>query len=287
VEALKIKVASVAWKIRKIASDSEFFAHFYDLVEQAYDAGANVVVLPELQVLELLHLEPQLKEVHVPEYLVQYSDAFEDWIQRISTSSGLTLVGGSYFKKTDAGIVNACAVGHPSLGLVVGAKNNLTRYEREIWGLTTGNSLVKIPDRRLGVTICYDSEFPESGRALAEEGVVIQCVPAFTETEHGFHRVRWCCHARTIENQVFVVHSSLVGDLGREPVPSTYGSSAILCPAHQMFPAKGILAETDLNKEGVAIADLDLDLLEECRETGDVQNWHDRHSSEWPLGRSL
>jgi len=84
-----------------------------------------------------------------------------------------------------------------------------------------------------------------------------------------------------------VIHSSLVGALGREPVPSTYGSSAILAPAVRQFPANGILAETEMNEEGLIIADLDLDLLEEARNTGDVRNWHDRHASDWPLGRSL
>ena len=285
--SLTVRVASVAWKLRPIRSDSEFFGHFYDLVEKAHAEGADVIVFPEHHVLELLHLEPKLKEIDVPKYLVQYSEAIEEWVGRISSNSGLTLVGGSHFKETPEGIVNACSVGHPSFGVVTCAKNSLTRYEREIWDLVPGKGLVKIPDRRLGVTICYDCEFPESGRALAEEGVVIQCVPAFTETEHGFHRVRLSCHARAIENQNFVVHSSLVGTLGREPVPTALGSSAVLAPAVRQFPANGLLAETEMNEEGIAIADLDLDLLENARDTGDVRNWHDRHASDWSLGRSL
>ncbi len=280
---MKIRVAAVNWKLRPIRSDGEFFSHFYDLVERAHAAGAATIVVPELMVLELLHLEPDLPEVKVPRYLAQFSEAIEEWIQRISENSGLVLVGGSHFKETPEGIINACAVGHPSLGLVIGAKNNLTQYEKEVWGLATGKTLVKIPDRRLGVTICYDSEFPESGRALAEEGATIQCVPAFTETEHGFYRVRHCCHARAVENQIYVIHSSLVGDLGREPVPSTYGSSAILCPPLSPLPARGVLAETWFGEEDIAITDLDMDLLEEARSTGDVRNWHDRHSSAWPM----
>ncbi len=117
--------------------------------------------------------------------------------------------------------------------------------------------------------------------------MTIQCVPAYTETKHGFHRVRWCCHARTVENQIFVAHSSLVGDLGREPVLKTFGSSAVLCPPLHQFPESGVLAETEMNEEGIAITDLDLDLLEEARATGDVRNWHDRHSSSWELGNSI
>jgi predicted amidohydrolase len=287
VDPVTIRIAAVNWKLRKISRDSQFFGHFYDLVEQAHSAGAKIIVCPELMVLELLALEPKLKDKDVAKYLVQYSQAIEEWIERISANSGLVLVGGSHFKETPAGISNVCAVGHPSLGVVLQAKNNLTQYEQEMWDLAPGNGLVKIPDRRLGVTICYDSEFPESGRALAEEGVTIQSVPSFTETEHGFHRVRWSCHARTVENQYFVVHSSLVGSLGREPVRSAFGSSAILCPPVMSFPPNGVLAETRVNEEEIAMADLDLELLDTARTTGDVRNWHDRSKSAWSINRSL
>lgn len=280
-----MKVAAVAWKIRQIRSDSEFFGHFYDLIEEAHNGGASVVVLPELQILELLNLEPDLAEHKAARYLVQFSGAIEDWLSRIAASSGMTLVGGSYFKETPQGIVNVCAIADPVRGLALGTKNNLTRYEREMWRLQPGSGLARPHDPRLGVTICYDSEFPESGRALAEEGVLVQCVPAFTETRRGFQRVRWCCQARAIENQNYVVHASLLGSLGREPVPETYGSSAILCPSIEPFPESAVLGETPLGEEGVVIAELNLDLLERAREGGDVRNWNDRHSGEWQLRR--
>ncbi|MFI5384952.1 MAG: nitrilase-related carbon-nitrogen hydrolase [Fimbriimonadales bacterium] len=280
-----IRVAAVAWKLREVRSDSEFFGHFYDLVNEAHRQGAEVVVLPELQVLELLNIEPELAEHKAARYLAQYGDAMEEWLKRISGSSGMTLVGGSYFKETPHGIVNVCAIADPGRGLALGTKNNLTTYERKMWNLHPGNGLAKPHDPRIGVTICYDCEFPESGRALAEEGVLVQCVPAFTETKRGFQRVRWSCKARAIENQNFVVHASLLGSLGREPAPSSYGSSAILTPSIEPFPVSAILAETPLGEEGVIVADLDLNMLEQARESGDVRNWNDRHSGEWLMRR--
>jgi predicted amidohydrolase len=280
-----MRIAAVAWKLRNVRSDSEFFGHFYDLVNEAHQQGAEVVVLPELQVLELLNIEPDLAEHLAPKYLVQYAEAIEEWLKRISASSGMVLVGGSYFKETEQGIVNVCAVADPMRGLALGTKNNLTTYERLVWKLHPGHGLAKPHDARLGVTICYDSEFPESGRALAEEGVLVQCVPAFTETQRGFQRVRWSCKARAIENQNFVVHASLLGSLGREPVPETYGSSAILTPSVEPFPVEAVLAETPLGEEGVTVADLDLSMLEQARDTGDVRNWNDRHTGEWQMRR--
>jgi predicted amidohydrolase len=160
-------------------------------------------------------------------------------------------------------------------------KVKLTRYEREMWKLAQGNGLDIADELPMGVTICYDCEFPESGRILAERGVLLQCVPAFTETMHGFHRVRHSCHARAIENQNFVVHSSLVGSLGREPAPAAMGSSAIIAPSIEPFPADGILAETQMNEEGIAIAVLDFNQLARSRESGDVRNWQERDARPW------
>jgi len=47
------------------------------------------------------------------------------------------------------------------------------------------------------------------------------------------------------------------------------------------------VVEVDVAVDVETIVDLDLDLLEEARETGDVRNWNDRHASDWPMGRSL
>src|SRR5579862_3096817 len=163
-----MRVASVAWKLRPVRGDSSYFGHFYDLVNAAYDEGAEVVVFPELHVLELLPLARDLEARDAAKYLVQYSEAVETWLERISTSSGMIIVGGSHFKESPEGIKNVCATAIPGQGIVIGQKNNLTEYEKRPWRLARGSGLARLT-RNLGVTICYDCEFPESGRALAED----------------------------------------------------------------------------------------------------------------------
>ena len=207
-----MRIASVAWKIRRNRGDGGYFAHWHDLVSEAHDEGAQAVVFPELHLLELLPLVPEVKPHASAEYLVQYSEAMEEWIGRIAESSGMVIVGGSHFRRSEEGrIENVCAVGIPGQGVVLQPKNNLTVYEREAWNLLPGKGLARLP-HGLGVNVCYDAEFPAAGRALAEAGMKILCVPSWTETQRGFQRVRWSCLARSVELGVFVVHSSLVGD---------------------------------------------------------------------------
>lgn len=281
---MTLKVGSVAWKIRPCRSDGDFFGHLHDFVSTAHYQELDVLVLPEHFVLELLGIEPDLGEHKVAEYLVQYAEALDDWLLRISQSSGITIVGGSHFRRRESGkIGNASTTVTPDGRLVVNWKNKLTQYEHTVWRLEGGEGLKRLQDFRLGTLICYDSEFPEACRNLAEEGVELLLVPAYTETIRGYQRVRWSCQARAVENQIFVAHSSLVGSLGREPVPSTYGSSAILAPSVEPFPESAVLAETPVNEEGIAIAELDFAQLTEARESGDVRNWQDRWPREWNI----
>lgn len=281
---MSLKVGAVAWKIRKCRSDGDFFGHLHDFVAAAHYQALDVLLLPEYFVLELLGVEPDLAEHKVAEYLVQYSEALDEWLLRIAQSSGLTIVGGSHFRRRESGrIGNACATATPDGRMVIGWKNKLTEYERRVWRLEPGIGLKRLQDFRLAPLICYDAEFPEAGRNLAEEGVELLLVPAYTETVQGFQRVRWSCQARAVENQIFVAHASLLGTLGREPLVNAVGNSAIVAPSIEPFPESAILAETPTGEEGIAVAELDFALLDEAREQGDVRNWHDRWPSDWTV----
>lgn len=272
-----MRVAAINWKIRRLSSEDEFFGHLEELVELCAHGGAQLFVFPELVVLELLSLLPD----ETPHWLARFAPAYEAALVRLATRHGVTIVGGSHFSAEAAGVFNVCAIAHPDGTLKFQPKVKLTMYERQEWAVTPGRGLTPLVDGRLGVTVCYDSEFPEAGRFLAERGVLVHCVPAFTETVRGFQRVRWACHARAVENQIFTVHTSLVGDLGREPVPSTHGSSAVIAPSIEPFPESAVLAETPLNEEAIAFADLDFGMLLQAREQGDVRNWNDRSAQDW------
>ncbi|MCB8932628.1 MAG: hypothetical protein H6534_04220 [Chthonomonadaceae bacterium] len=270
-----LRVAAVAWRLRRIRTETEFADHLRECVEAACVGETQLVVLPELFVLELLGALGEVAEGNVPNALAEYAPLLEAWIQTLARSHGITLVGGSHFAKGAGGVENVCVTASPN-GSSRHPKNLLTRYERDVWGLVPGQILRTNPELGLGVAICYDLEFPGSVRALAEHGARVVAAPSFTETKHGYHRVRQAAHARALENHVFVLHAALVGSLGREPVPSTYGSAAIVAPNHPPFPADGVLAATHAHREEIAFAELDLEALARTRSEGTVTNWDDR-----------
>jgi predicted amidohydrolase len=132
---------------------------------------------------------------------------------------------------------------------------------------------------KIGILICYDVEFPELPRILAEQGMNILFVPYWTDTKNAYQRVRICAQARAIENECYVVISGSVGNLPNvENMDIQYSQAAIFSPSDFAFPHDAIVAEATPNTEMTLIADLELDLLKDVRVHGSVTNLRDRRS---------
>lgn len=264
-----MRVAAVSFSVEGKPS---FATRLSRAVRRAADRGADLIVLPELAVLGMVGATAPPDGPELVAWLAERADGYVELLVRLASMTETTIVGGSHIERRGGGVRNVCAIASPR-GIRKVEKRVLTQWEANAWRLESGDA--PSPDRDLGVLICYDCEFPELARPLALSGCRVLCVPSFTETAHGFSRVRLSCQARAIENQLFVVQASLVGSLEREPVPMSYGSSAILAPCVPPFPASGVLAETPRNRTGIAIADLDFDRLETGRTSGDVRNFED------------
>ena len=70
---------------------------------------------------------------------------------------------------------------------------------------------------------------------VCEQGADIIFVPSCTDDRQGFWRVRYCCHARAIENQVFVAVTGTVGNLAVEGLGLHFGQAAIITPSDFPF----------------------------------------------------
>jgi predicted amidohydrolase len=159
----------------------------------------------------------------------------------------------------------------------------MTRFESEDW-LVSPHSSLKIFETGFGkvaVAICYDVEFPEIARAAARQGARTLIVPSCTDDRQGFLRVRYCAHARAVENHMYVIHSSTVGSLPMIPAASlNYGQAAILTPSDFAFSRDGILAEGVVNQEMMVIGDLNLKAIADARSTATTLPLRDSQNTE-------
>lgn len=165
-------------------------------------------------------------------------------------------------------------------------KIHITPSEEKDWGMVGGDR-VRVFDTdagRIAMLICYDVEFPELGRILAEQGVQILFVPFCTDTSPGYHRVRYCAQARAIENECYVVVAGSVGNLPKVTnMDIQYAQSAVFSPSDFAFPSRAIVSEATTNTETTLIADVDLHDLTNLHNYGSVRNLQQRRSDLYRL----
>jgi predicted amidohydrolase len=277
----QVRIATVQFQMRGISSIDEFEEQVEYWVDVASDYGSDFVVFPELFTLELLSIEKRkLAPAEAIERISEYTSRYVAFMEKLAVSYSINVIGGSHPTRTEEGDIRNVAYVFLRDGSVhTRDKLHPTPSERRWWNIKGGfgANVIHTDCGPVGVMICYDSEFPEHARHLVNQGALILFVPFCTDERRGFLRVRYCCHARAVENQCYVVTSGVVGNLPNvENMDVHYAESAILTPSDFPFARDGVAADTAPNTETIAIADLSLDDLLTSRQSGAVQNLKDR-----------
>jgi predicted amidohydrolase/ribosomal protein S18 acetylase RimI-like enzyme len=277
----KVRVACVQYQMRKVKSFSDFARRVTYFVDVAQDYGSDFVLLPELFTVQLLSATDTLTPQEGMRRLSEFTPKVVNLLRDLARKYGLTIIGGSHPLRMKDGLQNVCHVCLPDGQVVDQPKLHITPNERKWWGINGGSKLATIetPKAKIGVLICYDIEFPEAARYLADLGAEILFVPFCTDNRQGYLRVRYCAAARAIENQIYV---ALAGNVGNLPdvtnMDVQYGQACVLTPCDFAFARDGIAAEADSNEETVLICDLDLDDLHASRSGGTVTPRLDRRA---------
>jgi predicted amidohydrolase len=280
----RLRVASLQYFIRPVLAFDQFADQVRSLVETAADYKSRFVVFPEYFTVQLLTLgnvkRPMVEQARE---LALQAPRVAELLTELARRHRLYIVGGSIpVLGDDDRLYNQCLVVGPQGKLGFQRKLHMTRWENDEWKVSPGERL-KIFDAdfgRFAVNICYDVQFPELARAAARAGATLLVVPSCTDDRQGFLRVRYCAHARCIENQLFAVHSCTVGSLPMVPAVSlNYGQASVLTPSDFGFSRDGILAEGVANQESLIVGDLNLAAALEARERGTVLSLRDSVAS--------
>ncbi|MDP7004628.1 MAG: nitrilase-related carbon-nitrogen hydrolase [Phycisphaerales bacterium] len=114
---------------------------------------------------------------------------------------------------------------------------------------------------KIGVYICYDRHFPEGARELGLNGAEIVFNPSATVA--GLSEYLWKLEqpAHAVANQFYVGAINRVGIEAPWGIGEFYGQSYFCNPRGQ------IIVEGSRDQDEVIVADLDLDMIEEVRNT--------------------
>lgn len=288
--ARKIRVACVQYQMRKLKSFADFARQVTYFVDVAADYESDFVLLPELFSVQLLSQTEARSPQEGMRKLSEYKNKFVDLMKGLAQRFGVTIIAGSHPAHEGDKLLNTCYVCLPNGNIVSQPKLHITPNERRWWGINGGHTLQAIdtPLCKIGVLICYDIEFPETARFLADQGAEIIFVPFCTDNRQGYLRVRYCAQARAIENQVYVALAGNVGNLPDvENMDIQYGQACVLTPSDFEFARDGVQAEADSSEETVLICDLDLDDLHESRGGGTVTPRLDRRADLFRLTSNI
>ncbi len=274
-----VRVGLVQWQMRPYKDLDELMQHAEYFLDAVSGYRSDFALFPEFFNAPLMAEYNHLSEPEAIRKLALYTDEIVDRFSALSVSYNINIITGSMPEIKDGLLYNVGYLCQRDGSVDRYVKLHVTPDEAKVWGMQGGNEL-KIFDTdcgKIGVLICYDSEFPELSRMLADEGMDILFVPFLTDTQNGFSRVKICAHARAVENECYVVTAGSVGNLPNvHNMDIQYAQSMVFTPCDFAFPTNGIKAEATPNTEMILIADLEIDLLRELHKFGSVRNLKDR-----------
>lgn len=281
-----VRLGLIQWQMRPYKDMEELLQQAEYFVDAVSGYRSDFALFPEFFSAPLMAENNHLTEPEAIRELAKHTAAVVEKFSELAISYNINIISGSLPEIQNEMLYN--------VGYLCKRDGTTERYEKlhvtpdevKVWGMQKGKQL-KVFDTdcgKIGILICYDVEFPELSRLLADEGMDILFVPFLTDTQNGYSRVRNCAQARAIENECYVAIAGCVGNLPKvHNMDIQYAQSMVFTPCDFAFPANGIKAEATPNTEMILIADCDISLLRELNQFGSVRNLKDRRKDIYEL----
>ncbi len=272
-----IKLAVNQYQMENLSSWDEYVKKITLLITQAKNANVNLLLLPEYAGVEIGgHHETDLQLYKSIQALIpKYRELFQDFSVKhkmyIQPGTVIEEISPNYF-------VNRAYFFAPNGKIGYQDKLQLTAFEKNLSVIQRGQqqTLFETAFGKIGIAICYDSEFPEIVRRLVFAGASLILVPSYTTSLAGYYRVSLSCRARALENQCYVATAFMVGTDSLSGAPEeTMGYAAVFSPVDTGFPDDGIITQCASSNPAMMLADLDCKKLDDVRENGQVHNFKD------------
>lgn len=274
-----VRVGVLQWQMRRVTGLDDLLDQAEYFIDAVASYNSDFVLFPEFFSAPLMALHDDRNPAEAIRSLAEHTEAIRQKLLEFAVSYNLNVICGSMPLVDDGVLRNASFLCRRDGSWDAQYKLHITPDEVHFWGLRGGNGLTcfETDAGKIGILVCYDVEFPELPRILAEHGMEILFVPYWTDTKNAYLRVRRCAQARAIENECYVVISGSVGNLPQvENMDIQYSQSAVFSPSDFSFSHDATVAEATPNTEMPLIVDLDLDKLRQLHTRGSVRNLKDR-----------
>ncbi len=236
------------------------------LIELAARQGAKIVCLQEIFTTPYFCAEQQTRWYEAVEKVPDGPTV--KLMQEVARDHGIVLIVPVYEEEISGIYYNTAAVIDAD-GKYLGKyrKNHIPHVAPGFWEKfyfrpgNLGYPVFETGFARIGVYICYDRHFPEGARALGLNGAEIVFNPSATVA--GLSEYLWKLEqpAHAVANGYFIGAVNRVGYEEPWNIGEFYGQSYFCDPRGR------IIAEGPRDEDAVVVADLDLDMIREVRNT--------------------
>ena len=213
-----VRIGLVQWQMRPYSSVDDLFTQVEFFVDSVSDYKSDFILFPEYFNAPLMARFNDMGEAQSIRAMAQYTEQIRDRYRELAIEYNINIITGSMpLVKEDGALYNVGFLCHRNGNVDMYEKIHVTPDEQKCWGLTGGSTIQTFDTDcgKIGVVICYDVEFPELTRLMAQDGMQILFVPFMTDTQNAYSRVRVCAQARAIENECYVAIAGSVGNLPR------------------------------------------------------------------------
>lgn len=283
-----VRLGLIQWQMRPYDDLDALMQQVEFFVDALSAYKADFALFPEFFNAPLMAQYNHLGEPEAIRKLANYTEEIVQQFSTLSVSYNINIITGSMPEMIGESLYNVGYVCKRDGSVERFEKLHVTPDEKKCWGIEGGDNLQVIDTDcgKIGVLICYDVEFPELPRLLADDGMNILFVPFLTDTQNGYSRVRYCAQARAIENECYVAIAGSVGNLPKvDNMDIQYAKSMVFTPCDFAFPTEGVKSEATPNTEMILIADVEIDQLNELHSYGSVKNLKDRRKDIYEVRR--
>lgn len=255
----KIKVAAL--QMPTVADKMENVKAVGAYLEKLKDEKLDFVILPEMFCCPY-------QTQNFPVYAEEEGGPAWKQLSEYAKEYGVYLIGGSMPEKNAEGKVYNTTYIFGREGQQIGKHRKAHLFDIDVKGgqsfresdtLTAGNSNTVFDTEfgKMGVIICFDIRFPEMSRMTVNDGAKVIFVPAAFNMTTGPAHWEISFRARALDNQVYMVGCAPMRDSSTGY--TSWGHSVVTNPW-------GAVVNMLDEKEGVLLAELDLDYEEQVRE---------------------
>lgn len=212
---MELRVSAVQYHLHTIRSFEEFSNQVEHYMKTAEEFDTDFILFPEFFTTQLLSIGDKQGQSLTIQDLPDFTEQYLALFKKLAKQTNMHIIGGTHVVRKEDKLYNVAHLFYPDGRVVEQAKLHLTPTEIKEWNMAPGEKLEVFETDKgtVAMLTCYDIEFPEIVRMAKAKGADIIFSPSCTDDRHGFHRVRYTSHARTIENQVYVVTTGTVGAL--------------------------------------------------------------------------